>query len=154
MTEKILILDFGSQYTQLIARAVREANVFCEIIPYYKPFEPDELVAAIQNIFNRVRRTHRRVARLAAPVNTASTAAATASFTESTPDSELTETEMRVALAAARGLSNKDIAANLGISYRTVEMHVSHILAKKHLSNRVELARYMIEREQKAQDEA
>lgn len=42
MTEKIIILDFGSQYTQLIARAVREANVFCTIIPYFKPidFEP------------------------------------------------------------------------------------------------------------------
>lgn len=42
MTEKILILDFGSQYTQLIARAVREANVYCEIIPYHKQvvFEP------------------------------------------------------------------------------------------------------------------
>ncbi|HMR92971.1 MAG TPA: glutamine-hydrolyzing GMP synthase [Chitinophagaceae bacterium] len=39
MTEKILILDFGSQYTQLIARAVREANVYCEIIPYHKPFD-------------------------------------------------------------------------------------------------------------------
>jgi GMP synthase (glutamine-hydrolysing) len=39
MTEKILILDFGSQYTQLIARAVREANVYCEIIPYHKQFE-------------------------------------------------------------------------------------------------------------------
>ncbi len=39
MTEKILILDFGSQYTQLIARAVREASVYCEIIPYHKSFE-------------------------------------------------------------------------------------------------------------------
>lgn len=39
MTEKILILDFGSQYTQLIARAVREANVYCEIIPYHQTFE-------------------------------------------------------------------------------------------------------------------
>ncbi|CAN5426364.1 glutamine-hydrolyzing GMP synthase [soil metagenome] len=39
MTEKILILDFGSQYTQLIARVVREANVFCEIIPYHKSIE-------------------------------------------------------------------------------------------------------------------
>src|SRR5262245_41511414 len=39
MTEKILILDFGSQYTQLIARAVREANVYCDIIPYHKKFE-------------------------------------------------------------------------------------------------------------------
>ena len=36
MTEKILILDFGSQYTQLIARTVREANVYCEIIPFNK----------------------------------------------------------------------------------------------------------------------
>ena len=43
MTEKILILDFGSQYTQLIARAVREANVYCEIVPYHKnvTFETD-----------------------------------------------------------------------------------------------------------------
>lgn len=42
MTEKILILDFGSQYTQLIARAVREANVYCEITPFHKQitFEP------------------------------------------------------------------------------------------------------------------
>lgn len=47
MTEKILILDFGSQYTQLIARAVREANVYCEIIPYLKPFEIDETLKGI-----------------------------------------------------------------------------------------------------------
>ncbi len=39
MTEKILILDFGSQYTQLIARAVREANVYCEITPYNKDIQ-------------------------------------------------------------------------------------------------------------------
>jgi GMP synthase (glutamine-hydrolysing) len=39
MTEKILILDFGSQYTQLIARAVREANVYCEIVPFHKKVE-------------------------------------------------------------------------------------------------------------------
>ncbi|MEP6465787.1 MAG: glutamine-hydrolyzing GMP synthase [Parafilimonas sp.] len=47
MTEKILILDFGSQYTQLIARAVREANVYCEIIPFNKPFEIDKTIKGI-----------------------------------------------------------------------------------------------------------
>lgn len=47
MTEKILILDFGSQYTQLIARAVREANIYCEIIPYHKTFTIDSTLKGI-----------------------------------------------------------------------------------------------------------
>ena len=47
MTEKILILDFGSQFTQLIARAVREANVYCEIVPFNKPVEFDPSLKGI-----------------------------------------------------------------------------------------------------------
>ncbi|CAM4314332.1 glutamine-hydrolyzing GMP synthase [Zobellia nedashkovskayae] len=41
MQNNVLILDFGSQYTQLIARRVRELNIFCEIKPYNKP--PEDL---------------------------------------------------------------------------------------------------------------
>jgi len=33
MTERVLILDFGSQLTQLIARRLRELRVYCEILP-------------------------------------------------------------------------------------------------------------------------
>ena len=47
MTEKILILDFGSQYTQLIARVVREANVYCEIVPYHHTIVFDDTLKGI-----------------------------------------------------------------------------------------------------------
>jgi len=47
MKEKIYILDFGSQYTQLIARSVRELNVFCEIFPFYEFPSLDKTVKAV-----------------------------------------------------------------------------------------------------------
>ena len=45
--EKIIILDFGSQYTQLIARRVRELNIYCEIHPFNKIPEMDKDVKAV-----------------------------------------------------------------------------------------------------------
>jgi GMP synthase (glutamine-hydrolysing) len=46
--DKVLILDFGSQYTQLIARRVRELNIYCEIHPYNKiPTHLDEFKAVV-----------------------------------------------------------------------------------------------------------
>jgi GMP synthase (glutamine-hydrolysing) len=47
VNEKILILDFGSQYTQLIARKVREHNVYCEIHPFNHYPEPDGSVKGV-----------------------------------------------------------------------------------------------------------
>lgn len=103
-----------------------------------KPFEPDELLAVVANILERVESMQSEIARL---------------FTRSgrserkpARDEDLTEAEWRVAEAVARGLSNKEIAAELNLSLRTVEGHISRILDKKRFSNRVEIARYVIER--------
>jgi DNA-binding NarL/FixJ family response regulator len=101
-----------------------------------KPFEPEELLAIVAGILERVRRTHGDLARL---------------FGESEKDTTfqrdeaLTDAEWRVAEAVARGLSNKEIASELNLSLRTVEGHISHMLEKKHLNNRVELALQMME---------
>ena len=49
-SDKILILDFGSQYTQLIARRVRECHVYCELHPFdlalneIKAFQPTGII--------------------------------------------------------------------------------------------------------------
>jgi len=47
LQEKIIILDFGSQYTQLIARRIREINVYCEIYPFNHFPTPDESVKGV-----------------------------------------------------------------------------------------------------------
>jgi DNA-binding NarL/FixJ family response regulator len=102
-----------------------------------KPFEPDELLAVIGAIFNRVERTRVEFSRLLGTAEAAAPAYG--------GERRLTETETRIAEAVARGLSNKEIAAEFGISVRTVENHVSHILAKKGFNNRVEIARLILE---------
>ena len=107
-----------------------------------KPFEPDELIAVVNAILHRVERTHSHIARLVSSGNTEDASL-------SLQDETLTDAENRVAVAVSRGLSNKEIAAELEISVRTVENHISHILDKKGFSNRVEIARYVFERPQR-----
>ena len=103
-----------------------------------KPFEPDELVAVVKSILERVQRTHSDLARMFGEQDMAEEALVR--------DEELTDAEWRVAEAVARGLANKEIAAELKLSLRTVEGHISRILDKKGLSNRVELALHIRER--------
>jgi DNA-binding NarL/FixJ family response regulator len=107
-----------------------------------KPFEPEELIAVVNAILQRVERTHSHIARLVSSGNTEDASL-------SVQDETLTDAENRVAVAVSRGLSNKEIAAELEISVRTVENHISHILDKKGFSNRVEIARYVFERPQR-----
>ena len=47
MVEKIIILDFGSQVTQLIGRRLRELNVYCEIHPFNKIPALDDTVKGV-----------------------------------------------------------------------------------------------------------
>lgn len=108
-----------------------------------KPFEPDELIAVVNAILTRVERTHSQIARL---VSSGNVEEPSLGF----QDEALTDAENRVALAVSRGLSNKEIAAELEISVWTVENHISHILDKKGFSNRVEIARYVFAQPRKA----
>ena len=54
----------------------------------------------------------------------------------------VTESEMRVLTALARGLSNKQIAAELFITEQTVKFHLTNIYRKLHVGNRTEATRY------------
>lgn len=101
-----------------------------------KPFEPDELIAVINNILQRIERTHGTIARLVSNEEQEEAI--------SVRDEELTDAEWRVAETVARGLSNREIAAELNLSIRTIENHISRILAKKNFTNRVELARHVL----------
>lgn len=104
-----------------------------------KPFEPEELIAIVAGILERVKRTRGDLARLFGENEKEIT------FQR---DEELTDAEWRVAEAVARGLSNKEIASELNLSLRTIEGHISRILDKKNLGNRVALALHVIERKQ------
>lgn len=106
-----------------------------------KPFDPEELIAVVSNILSRMERTSAELARL---MSTAGGEASSVLDLEA--DEDFTEAEARVAFLVADGLSNKEIAAELNLSVRTIEGHISNILSKKGWSNRVEIARHVLGR--------
>lgn len=100
-----------------------------------KPFEPDELVAQVQSTLNQ---TNRLMGNTSKKVETVPRIQVPKSV-------ELTPTETRVVDLVAQGMSNREISAELGVSQRTVESHVSNMLNKTGLHNRTELSRWAIQ---------
>ena len=104
-----------------------------------KPFDPDELLAVISGILGRIERTSFEISRLLSSVR------GDQELARPVFDEDFTEAEQRIALLVAEGLSNKEIAAELKVSVRTVEGHISNILSKKAWASRVDIARYIIQ---------
>jgi DNA-binding NarL/FixJ family response regulator len=98
-----------------------------------KPFEPEELVAQVEAT---LKHTERLLQMQGAPVQP---------VIQLDREVELTPTETKVLQYVARGMSNREIAQVMGVSQRTIESHVSNMLAKTGLHNRTELARWAIE---------
>ncbi len=101
-----------------------------------KPFEPEELVAQVESSLKQASRLIRYQAK---------GQSSRAPKFKVPKDVELTPTELKVVQLVARGMANREIAESMKVSQRTIESHVSNMLAKTHLHNRTELARWAIE---------
>ncbi|MCT7960555.1 response regulator transcription factor [Laspinema sp. D1] len=100
-----------------------------------KPFEPEELVSQVEASLKQAGRLLQHQLKLG-----------TSGPKIKVPfDVELTPTEMKVVQFVARGMANREIAESMKVSQRTIESHVSNMLAKTGLHNRTELARWAIE---------
>ncbi len=97
-----------------------------------KPFEPEELVAQVESLLRQTSRI------LEGKV----TKGENGSKLRVRPKVELTLTEQKVVNWVAKGLANREIAIAMNVSQRTIESHVSNMLAKTGLHNRTELARW------------
>ncbi|MGB3239797.1 MAG: response regulator transcription factor [Geitlerinemataceae cyanobacterium] len=100
-----------------------------------KPFEPEELVAQVESLLRQTSRI------LEGKV----TKGENGPKLRVRPKVELTLTEQKVVNWVAKGLANREIAIAMNVSQRTIESHVSNMLAKTGLHNRTELARWAIE---------
>ena len=108
--------------------AARQAFLANAVDFIEKPFEPQQIVAAIAQA--RARRGAAPAASKTRPAATPRVAAA-----------QLSERELEVLQLLVQGLHNRRIAADLGISHRTVEIHKARVLEKMGATNLVELVR-------------
>ncbi|MBC6455108.1 MAG: response regulator transcription factor [Hormoscilla sp. SP5CHS1] len=102
-----------------------------------KPFDPEELVAQVESSLKQASRLL---------VNKPPMAISTEPIFQNVPaDVTLTPTELKVVKFVSQGMANREIAEEMNVSQRTVESHVSNMLAKTGLHNRTELARWAME---------
>ena len=101
-----------------------------------KDSSPDELVHAIRSV---------HLGQVTVPASLARAMLVQDSPAALPPPTELSERELEVLRAVARGLSNQEIADALSISGHTVRSHVRSILSKLNFSNRTQAATYAIE---------
>ncbi|PEJ58338.1 DNA-binding response regulator [Bacillus sp. AFS002410] len=107
---------------------------------YLKDSDPDELVSAIRKIHDGEKQFHSKVTTQLVSVLTGKSEAKQ----EQSFQDKLTKREMDVLKEITSGKSNKEIAASLFITEKTVKTHVSNILAKTQLQDRTQLALYAI----------
>jgi DNA-binding NarL/FixJ family response regulator len=105
-----------------------------------KDTRPAQLLEAIEVVAAGEALLHPRVTRRLIERFAALPAARTTA-----PDDGLTERELDVLLAVAKGLSNQEIAAQLHLGYGTVKTHVSHLLTKLDCRDRAQLVMYAYE---------
>ncbi|MEO1145994.1 MAG: response regulator transcription factor [Cyanobacteria bacterium J06638_22] len=112
-----------------------------------KPFELKELTAKIEAQLERSRRVHSEIVRLMQQSTVGSVAAAASTATvEPVPPLPLTPAEEKVFWEVIQGYTNKQIGDRLFVSPRTVQTHLSNILSKLELENRLQLIRYAYQR--------
>jgi len=130
---KVLILTSFSDQDHVIP-AIRAGASGYQL----KDIEPDQLLEAIKSIYKGENQLHPRVAShvMAHLYN--------GEKREENPVNELTNREKEVLAEIAKGKSNKEIAATLVISEKTVKTHVSNILAKLNLADRTQAALYAV----------
>ncbi len=126
----IIFLSAKGQTKDKIKGLTNGADVYM-----VKPFEPEELVAQVQSTLNSLNR-------LIGCVQTGSDNPVRLHVPKSV---SLTPTEKKVVTLVSQGLSNREIAIDLGVSQRTVESHVSNMLNKTGLHNRTELSRWAMQ---------
>lgn len=129
---KILILTSFSDQNHVIPAIEAGASGY-----QLKDIEPDELVKAIRQLMNGENQLHPKAA-------THLITRFSSKSAEKRPLEDLTRRETEVLKEIASGKSNKEIAASLFITEKTVKTHVSSILAKLGLADRTQAALYAV----------